>query len=252
LARLSFANLIRDIDLVVFDKDGTLIDFDFTWGPRAVAAVDALIAERSSRIQMRDRLLTSIGVDPATQRARPESPFVVGTLSEVVIVAATVLYQSGESWTDATLSAERHVRRVMALPPSPAEIRAFPAVAPLFAMLRAAGVAVGVLTNDDRNGTMATLDHLGLTHLVSATVCADDGRGVKPEPDGLIHLAHSLSVPIERVAMVGDATGDLVTAKRAGAGLAIGVLSGVAGRARLEAHADVLLDHVGHIVLADG
>jgi HAD superfamily hydrolase (TIGR01549 family) len=252
LARLRFADVVRDIDLIVFDKDGTLIDFDFTWGRRCLAAIDALIAEKPARTAIREKLLLTIGLDPTTRRALPESPVVVGSVGEVVIVAAAVLYQAGESWTEATLSAERHVRRIFAVVPTPDEVRAFSAVAPLFRELREAGVAIGVLTNDDRASTVGTLEHLCLLPLVRGIVCADDPHGVKPEPGGLLHLASSVHVPIDRVAMVGDAIGDLVAAQRAGAALAIGVLSGAAARNQLEPHADAILDHIGQIEVLHG
>jgi len=252
LARLRFADVTRDIDLIVFDKDGTLIDFDFTWGRRCLAAVEALIAEKPTRAAIRETLLLTIGLDPVTQRALPESPVVVGTVGEVVTIAAAVLYQGGESWTEATLSAERHVRRIFSIVPTPEEVRAFSTVEPLFRALGQAGVAIGVLTNDDRASTVGTLEHLGLLPLVAGVVCADDPHGVKPEPGGLLHLASSIRIPIDRVAMVGDAIGDLVTAQRAGAALAIGVLSGAAPRTQLAPHADAILDHIGHIEVLNG
>ncbi len=252
MARLRFADITRDIDLVVFDKDGTLIDFDFTWGRRCIAAVDALIEEVPTRAPIREKLLLTIGFDPVSHRALPESPVVVGSLGELEIVAATVLHQAGESWTAATLSAERHVRRVFAAVPTADEVRAFSSVEPLFRALGEAGVAIGVLTNDDRASTVGTLEHLGLMPLIAAVGCADDPHGGKPEPYGLLHLAASVRVPIDRVAMVGDAIGDLVTAQRAGAALAIAVLSGAAHRNQLEPHADAVLDHIGHIEVING
>ncbi len=252
LARLSFADQIRDIDLVVFDKDGTLIDFDFTWSQRCLRSVDALIAERPARAAERDRLLRTIGIDPLTAKSLPESPVVVGSLAEVVTVCATVLHQAGEPWTTATMAAEAHVRPILGAPPRLDEVRTIGDVAGLFARLRDAGVAVGVLTNDDRAGTVATLFNLGLLPLVSAIVCADDQHGAKPDPGGLLHLAAHAGVPLGRVALVGDAIGDLVTARRAGAAIGIGVLSGAARRADLEPHADAILDDIGAIaILAD-
>ncbi|MDR3495413.1 MAG: HAD family hydrolase [Ancalomicrobiaceae bacterium] len=244
MARLRFADVIRDIDLVVFDKDGTLIDFDFTWSGRCARAVDALMADWPERAPLRPSLLASIGVDPATGRAIPESPLVVGSLAEITIVAATVLYQAGESWTQATSSAERIFRPFFVPAPAAAELRAVGDIAGLFARLRQAGVAIGVLTNDDRLGTEATLVHLGVAHHVTALGCADDHHGPKPEPHGLVALARSLGVPLARVAMVGDAIGDLVTARRAEAALAVAVLSGVAGRHVLAPYADVVIDAV--------
>jgi phosphoglycolate phosphatase len=46
------------------------------------------------------------------------------------------------------------------------------------------------------------------------------------------------------IAMVGDNLHDLETAHAAGAGLAVGVLSGNSPREALESHADVVLDSV--------
>ena len=47
-----------------------------------------------------------------------------------------------------------------------------------------------------------------------------------------------------RTAVVGDAPADLRMARAAGAGLVVGVLTGVGGRADLEPLADVVLDSV--------
>ena len=176
----------------------------------------------------------------------------VGTAPEILIVAATVLFQSGWNWTRATLAAEEHLRPALTTPPEPHEVRALGDVAGLFGRLRQAGVAVGVLTNDDRAGTVATLFNLGLLQLVSAVVCADDKLGAKPEPGGLLFLASRAGVALDKVVMVGDSIGDMVTARRAGAGLAVGVLSGASGPAALQGHADVILDHVGSIRVAAG
>jgi HAD superfamily hydrolase (TIGR01549 family) len=252
LAAIRCASLTREIDLVVFDKDGTLIDFDFTWGSRGHAAIDAIVAENAHRASLRTTLLTTIGLDPRSGRALPESPLVVGTLGEVAVVAATVLHQAGEAWSQAIASATHHVRRIMAPPPRPDEVRALAAVEPLFRALQHAGIKIAVLTNDDRFGTIRTLTDLGLMDMLAGVVGADDGHGAKPEPGGLVHLAESTATPMDRVAMVGDSIGDLVTARRAGAALAVGVLSGAASRLQLQPHADVILEHIGHIEVLDG
>lgn len=247
MPRLRISDITREIDLVVFDKDGTLIDFDFTWAGRCLEAIDALIAENPARAGLRERLCLTIGLDPVAHRALPESPVVVGSVTETVIVAATVLYQGGETWTQAMLSCERHVRSILARVPEPREVRAFQPVRPLFEALGHAGIAIGVLTNDDRASTVGTLDHLGLSRFLSGIVCGDDGHGAKPDIGGLVYLAQTLAIPLARVAMVGDAIGDLVTARRASAGLAVGVLSGAAGYDTLAPHADAVIDHVGGI-----
>ena len=46
MAELQVGGKTFDIDVVVFDKDGTLIDFHLMWGSRAKEAVDALLDKK--------------------------------------------------------------------------------------------------------------------------------------------------------------------------------------------------------------
>ena len=63
-------------------------------------------------------------------------------------------------------------------------------------------------------------------------VCADDGVPVKPAPDMVLRLCAAIGVPPARTAVVGDSAADLRMARAAGAGLAIGVLTGVGSASR--------------------
>ena len=60
----------------------------------------------------------------------------------------------------------------------------------------------------------------------------------------VLHLCEIVGVAPARTAVVGDAPADLRMGRAAGAGLVVGVLTGVGGRADLEPLADVVLDSV--------
>ncbi|MBP0652219.1 hypothetical protein J8J40_34670, partial [Mycobacterium tuberculosis] len=77
--------------LVLFDKDGTLIDFHRLWGPRTARAIAALAAV-AGRPDLVDPLAATIGLDRATGRIRPETPMAVATIAANATVAATVLH----------------------------------------------------------------------------------------------------------------------------------------------------------------
>ncbi len=43
MARLTLGNHIFDADLIIFDKDGTLIDFKHLWAQKTMAGVEQLM-----------------------------------------------------------------------------------------------------------------------------------------------------------------------------------------------------------------
>jgi phosphoglycolate phosphatase-like HAD superfamily hydrolase len=118
----------------------------------------------------------------------------------------------------------------------------------LFGALRARGLRIAVATTDDRAPTLATLEALGIAPLVDALACGDDGRPIKPAPDAILALCQQLGVAPAQAAMVGDTTADLRMGRAAGAGLTIGVLSGVGSAELLAPLADLLLPSVAELI----
>ena len=118
----------------------------------------------------------------------------------------------------------------------------------LFARLRRDGRKVAVATSDDRDPTVRTLAALGVADRVDAIVCADDGLPVKPAPDMVRRLCADTGVPIDRAAVVGDSPADMRMGRSAGAGLTIGVMTGVGSHADLNPLADLVIDSVARFL----
>ena len=119
----------------------------------------------------------------------------------------------------------------------------------LFAAQRAAGRRLAVITTDDRAPTDATLRHLGVREAIGALVCGDDGFATKPEPDAVWAVCQAYGAAPERVAVIGDSPADMAMGRSAGAGLVVGVRSGLGDDADLDA-ADVLIDSVADLLQA--
>lgn len=233
---------LAGIDLIVFDKDGTLIDFDTMWAGWAVALARAL--EEATGEPLADSLFAAIGFSADAARAAPSGPLGSHSMAQLREITVGVVVASDRSPADA----ERIVAAAWR-PPDPVG-RAIPLtdLAALFTALRAGGRRIAVATGDDRGPTEATLRALGLSDLVDAVATPDDGHPTKPDPGMLVHLCATLGVEPARTAMVGDASVDLEMARTAGFGLVVGVLSGASRREDLEPLADVLLDSVAGLV----
>ncbi|MFI5225870.1 MAG: HAD family hydrolase [Candidatus Limnocylindrales bacterium] len=224
--------------LVVFDKDGTLIEFHAMWGGWAVELASDL--ETATHRSIREPLFDALGVDWRTARILPHGALAATPMSTLRAVAVDIVARAGcpDGAAEAAVQAAWH-------PPDPVALaEPFTDLVALFEALRAAGTRVAVATTDDREPTERTMAALGLADLVDGTVCADDGLPVKPAPDMIEALCDRLHVTAGDVALVGDSPADLLMGRAARVRTTIGVLSGTGTTAELGPLADLLLPSV--------
>ena len=229
------------IDLVVFDKDGTIIEFGSMWSGWAVAVVEGLAAATGRPIAA--PLYAMLGVEPATGTVRAGGGLAATPMARLRDRTREVLVASGLSEADA----DRALEAAWHAPDPVASARPVTDLAALFDRLREHGCRIAVATTDDRDPTERTLAALGIGDRIDATVCADDGIAVKPAPDMVLHLCATLGVEPARTAVVGDTAADLRMGRAAGAGLVVAVLTGVGGRADLAPLADTVIASVGDL-----
>ena len=223
---------------LLFDKDGTLIDFYKTWGA-AYRIITARIADMAGDPAMADRLLVAGGYDLATDRLAPESPLASGTNDEI----AGVWAQDPAAGRVPDLRAHViHAFSTVAATPIP--VTDLPG---LFTRLRSQGFRLGVATNDHTVPTNTTMRELAVDHLLDFVAGADAGFGGKPGPGMIIGFCRATGLEPGQIAMIGDSTTDIATARAAKAGLAVGVLTGVTPRPMLEDAADHVIDSIAEL-----
>lgn len=231
------------IDLVVFDKDGTLISFDAMWAGWARELGSRL--EIATRRPVAGDVFATIGYDPTDDRVVPGGPLAVATMSGIEELVGAVLRR----WCPSVAAARRILAEAWFVPDPVTSAVPLADLPRLFGALRAASRRIAVATTDDRRPTEATLAALGIDDLVAGVLCGDDAGPTKPEPAALAELAERAGVAIERTAIVGDTPADLEMGRGAGAGRVIGVRSGVTDGALLEPLADLVIESVA--ALAD-
>ena len=218
---------------ILFDKDGTLIDFQKSWGP-AMTRVIADFARGDATLAA--RLARDVVFDARTQTFPATSPFVAGTSMDFAPSWAKALGAPDPVALRAQIDAA--LGRAVRLSITP--IADAPKV---IAILRARGYKLGVATNDADGPTRDQALWLGIADDLDFIAGYDSGFGAKPAPGMVLAFAKAVGLAPGEVAMVGDSRHDLETARAAGA-IAIGVLSGPAPREALAPLADHLLSDV--------
>lgn len=234
-------DLLDGIDLLIFDKDGTLIEFHLMWG----AWVDALAGrlEAAAGLPLRSGLYPLLGVDRDTGLVNAHGLLAATPMSRIreVVQAYVDGAGAGPATAASAVDAAWHAPDPVALAQPVTDLAA------LFARLRPRVGTFAVATSDDRVPTERTLEALGVAGAMAALACADDGIPTKPAPDPVLHLCALLGIPPRRTVVVGDSPADLRMGRAAGVARTIGVLTGVGDRAALDPFADVVLESIAEL-----
>jgi phosphoglycolate phosphatase len=219
---------------ILFDKDGTLLDFEATWTP----VLKRLALEAAAGDPARaTALLDAGGFDRATAKVRAGS--VIGAGTTRTIVALWYPHLSGADLTERVAAMDRaffeHGGRHSVV---------LAGVAATLDLLAGEGYVMGVATNDTTAAAKAALAGTGLLRYLPHVFGYDAVARAKPAPDTVHAFAEASGIPPAEIAVVGDNAHDLEMARSAGAGLVVGVTSGNSAVADLEPLADAVLPSV--------
>ncbi|TPI48921.1 HAD family hydrolase [Mesorhizobium sp. B2-9-1] len=228
---------MADIKGILFDKDGTLVDFNATWlGVADFMAMDAAEGDRWKA----DRLLAAAGFDFVTKRFKPDSIFASGSNMDVVELWFPRLSEEDQ------MHAVSRFNEITSAQGSAMAV-ALPGVVDSLRALHKRSYRMGVATNDSTSGAEKTLATLGIAQLFDAAFGYDAVANSKPAPDTVVAFCDLTGLKPGEIAMVGDNRHDLEMARAGGCGLAVGVLSGTGTRDSLAPMADVVLDSVADL-----
>ena len=219
---------------ILFDKDGTLLDYAATWMPlNHEAALTAAGGDRA----LAARLLAAVGYDAAAGRVLSGSLLAAGTNRAIAARWAGLMPGSDlEALTGTMERVFTQGGRHSATPVGE--------LAPLLARLKERDLRLGVATSDSESGAHATLAHFGVIELLDFLAGYDSGYEPKPD-SALVHgFCRATGLAAGEVTVVGDNLHDLEMGRAAGAGLVVGVLTGTSDHGDLIGLADHVLESI--------
>jgi len=235
----------RDVQAILFDKDGTLADsFDFL---RALAQKRAQLVD--ARVPgVGEPLLMAFGVSEG--QLDPSGLMAVGSRHDNEIAAAAYVAETGCSWPaalaiarEAFSEADNYLQRGADTCPL------FPGSREVLIQLAQAGCKLGILSADSPANVQAFATRYDLVPYLQVLQGTDALVPPKPEPALFERACASLGLPPRAALMVGDSALDFEMARRAGAAGAIGIAWGNAQAPALQA-ADVAIADLREIAIA--
>jgi len=226
------------IKAILFDKDGTLIDYYKTWMPinHKVALYfadgDAVLAHK---------LLEHSGWIKSEDTVKPGSLIAAGTSDEITDCWLELIPNHPRPREELLAEANQLFLKDVHLHATPVTN-----LHDLFNRLIERGLILGVATSDSEAGAMASLGPFNILDMLDFVCGYDTGHGIKPGP-GMVHgFCKTVGIAENEVAVVGDNLHDLHMARAAGA-LAIGVLTGTSTHEDLAPDADHILGSIDEL-----
>ncbi len=228
---------------IVFDKDGTLLDFDALWLPVAEGAINAVMQKYGLPPQTKDELFESVGVfDGETDIT---GVLAGGTYQMMADCFKTVLKSHGicfdaDEFDGFTVEAFHGSFGKGEITPACKGIAVF------FEQLKNTGVKIALITSDDRFGADRCLDKFGIAKYFDEIYCADGIHKPKPDPYYMNCFAKKYGLQKNELCMVGDTYVDCDFATASDV-MMIGVARSKQNRAKLLKRTENVYDDISMI-----
>jgi phosphoglycolate phosphatase len=227
---------------ILFDKDGTLVDFHATWEPAYRRGAELFAGGDPD---LTDRLLVAGGWDTETGRVAEGSILAAGTNAEIAEAWLAAL-PPGRNPDIGDADPEDFIEAVFNAETAKSAQPVTDLVA-LFSRLQERGLVLGLATNDSHDGALATLEPFGILDRLTFVAGYDSGHGGKPGPGMVDGFCAQTGLPPGAVMVVGDNLHDMEMGRSGGAGVVVGVLSGSSGLETLSSAADWVIDSIAEL-----
>lgn len=215
---------------ILFDKDGTLLDFMALWSDWALTLtrlVEGHLTVMGAETTVPEgRLLGLIlNQDGEMTGYDKKGPLAMGTEEEVTAILAWQLYVAGVPWNEALLQVRTFSAAAMQILEKKRNAIPLPGLVSFLSSCERAGIRLGVVTSDTTEEALKHLDWMGIRKFFGSIVGRDRVAKGKPDPEMAELAMGELGLSAETCVIVGDSNADMMLGKLAGVRGSIGISS---------------------------
>ncbi|MDR4508749.1 MAG: HAD family hydrolase [Candidatus Brocadiaceae bacterium] len=224
---------IRDVQLIIFDKDGTLIDL-FTYWSNMIHYRVTLAQKKFGFDEIKkNQIAYAMGVDMKNKRLRTEGP--VGLKKREIVMEAMMdsLSEMGirntreiccEIFKEVDELSIHHFEEI---------IKPIHGAHDLINTLASNTCKIAIATTDKTERAKLAMEFLGVREKIDAIIGAEMVKNTKPSTDMVDVILEELKIDKKHTIIVGDAITDVEMGINAGLHASIGVTSGLTTAERL-------------------
>lgn len=227
MAVLTIGRTQFDVDAVLFDKDGTLLNFGDLWTGWFEALLDRVEPRLPASVQLqRSTLRQWVGVASSDGAWDPTGPLTIGSIDDIAAIIGLHLYQQKVGWNDSTQWIRESLEDLQEGFDWAGNLTPVSGLLPFLASCHHRHIKMAVVTSDNTESACRQLDHLGVNGYFPVILGHDLVPRGKPFADMALLACQQLQVAPERTLIFGDSNGDMAMGLAAGLSAGIGVCAG--------------------------
>ncbi|MBR2476750.1 MAG: HAD family hydrolase [Clostridia bacterium] len=229
---------------ILFDKDGTLLDFEKYWIKILYTATESTLNSLNVDLGIADKIYPAIGVVDGV--ADISGPYCQGDIALTVDIYYDIISSHGynidrNEFNSTLASAFRENYSAGELTGNCEDVRGF------LMNLRSSGIKVALVTADDTHSTKECLAQAGIEDCFDRIFVADGGYPGKPDPYIINMVCEEEGIEKDEMLMVGDTVKDMLFAQNGGI-RAIAIAKSETNRRILEPYAVAVVDSPDKII----
>lgn len=217
---------IDNIEGVLFDKDGTLIDSHIYWGRIIERRSNAIIKYYSLSNSLFYDLCLTMGYSVEKKELVPEGPIALVSREEVIQILNRFLISIGIHSTIKEISELFNTEHEAFINEILDYIKFLPNVKDFLIGLKHHDIRTAIITTDSVKNTKEILRHFEIDFLFNIVIGKESTKESKITGIPAVKALQLLGLKQEETVCIGDAPMDLIMAKNSGLKAGIGVATG--------------------------